>query len=127
RPHRRGCLRRLDHVRGTGTPAPGGDPQEHHAALCPCRSTAPAGAGRSAGTIRWGILKLRILVEHDLFGKPASTFPDHAQAATATMFHEALSRSRKCRSITRSTGFGMHSQISRLSISATFTVSLQVA
>src|SRR6202790_236009 len=48
-------------------------------------------------------------------------------AATATVFHEALSRSRKWRSITRSTGFGMHSQISRLSLSATLTVSLQVA
>ena len=114
-------------VRSAGAPAAGGDAQDHHAALCSRGGAAPAGAGRSAGTLRRRILKLSTLVEHDLFGKPASTFPDHAQAATATVFHEALSRSRKWRSIARSTGFGMHSQISRLSFSATFTVSLQVA
>jgi hypothetical protein len=27
------------------------------------------------------IVALSILVEHDLFGKPVSTFPDHAQSS----------------------------------------------
>ena len=109
RSHRGGRLRRIDRVRGAGAPAAGGDAQEHHAALCPRGGAAFAGAGRSAGTLRRRILTLK------------------RYAATATVFHEALSRSRKWRSITRSTGFGMHSQISRLSLSATLTVSLQVA
>ena len=58
RPHRGGCLRCIDRVRSAGAPAAGSDAQEHHAALCPCGGAAFAGARRSAGTLRRGILKL---------------------------------------------------------------------
>ena len=34
------------------------------------------------------LLIMLILVEHDLFGKPASTFPDHAHVSGSMIFSE---------------------------------------
>ena len=76
RAYRGRCVRRLDRVRGARTSDSRGDAQDRDAALCACGGAAPAGAGRSARTLCRRNLK--ILAEHDLFGKPVPTFPDHA-------------------------------------------------
>ena len=72
-------VRRLDRMRGARTSDSCGDAQDRDAALCPCGGAAPASAGRSARTLRRRNLK--ILVEHDLFGKPV---PVHGSSPRAS-------------------------------------------
>jgi hypothetical protein len=64
------------------------------ASACACAANASAKA-QAANSVRSSIVSFppieqnrfrrfrsEILMEHDLFGKPASTFPDHARADT---------------------------------------------
>src|SRR5512135_539774 len=86
RPDRRRRLRLLDLERGARAPARGGTAQERHAAIRPRRGAAPAGARRSARSLRPGNLSATAGLPRRYVGDARH---NNKTAATATILTNA--------------------------------------